>query len=648
MMHHCMKKVFRSLQKIADDVLDSRVFTIIALLIVIPINGFSQKTCKNPPVVSLSESSGSTCNMNPVTISSNTFGGSATSARITENGHGSLSPSSVSSSPFSFTYSPNINDAGRVVTITVTTNNPDGSPCKAAIATYELTVTSTLAAPVIENIIQPTCISSTGTIQLSGLPSWSGWIVAVSPIGMTFQGSGATTSIPNLSAGIYTFTVSLSAGCTSSPSAQAEIVEQPLNPSPPVPGTIVAPTCAIATGSVSLVGLPSSGSWTLTRYPGTIKTVGTGPNTTVSGLDAGIYNFSLTNEAGCSSVLSADVTIPAQPPVPGVPVIGAIIQPTMLIPTGSVTLTALSSTGTWTVIRSPGEVPTTGTGTSVTITGLEIGTYTFKVRNSSGCLSPASASVVISAPELPLVVITDPVPVCFPFTIDLTAPEITEGSTDGLTYTYWTDIQATAALETPTRVTDGIYYIKGTSASGFFDIKPVTVSVRQPSSANAGPDQIISNKFNSILEAELGEEESGIWHSDSDSIIFNDLSDPRSAVSNLSAGENVLSWIVTNGVCPADTDKVTINVGDPIIPTFITPNGDSKNEYFVIPGLENMGKTELTVFDRRGFQIYLDSNYGNKWNGVDFNNKPLMNDTYFYILKFVNGNSYRGYIVIRK
>ena len=358
------------------------------------------------------------------------------------------------------------------------------------------------------------------------------------------------------------FTVSVSSGCISSPSEQAEIFDQPLTPSPPVPGTIIAPTCTVSTGSVTLSGLPSSGTWTLTRYPGTVKTSGSGPSTTITGLESGTYNFFSTSGAGCVSMLSVDVIIPAQPPVPTVPFIDTIIQPTLLVPTGSVVLTALPSTGIWTIIRSPGDVSSTGSGISFTITGLETGTYTFRVRTNSGCLSPASATVVISAPALPVVIITDPPPVCFPATIDLTAPEIKEGSTSGLAYTYWTDSQATAALETPATATNGIYYIKGTAASGFSDIKPVTVTVRQSPSANAGPDQIISNKFNSILEAELGEEESGMWYSDSDSIIFSDMTDPLSAVNNLSAGENVLSWIVTNGVCPADTDKVTITVGD--------------------------------------------------------------------------------------
>ncbi len=100
--------------------------------------------------------------------------------------------------------------------------------------------------------------------------------------------------------------------------------------------------------------------------------------------------------------------------------------------------------------------------------------------------------------------------------------------------------------------------------------------------------------------------------------------------------------------CPADTDKVSIVVGNIIVPTLITPNGDSKNEYFVILGIESLGKTELIIFDRRGAEVFKNSEYDNKWNGVDYNENPLPNDTYFYLLKFNEGRSQSGYIVIRR
>jgi len=50
----------------------------------------------------------------------------------------------------------------------------------------------------------------------------------------------------------------------------------------------------------------------------------------------------------------------------------------------------------------PGGITSTGTGTSTTIAGLSSGTYTYTVTNSSGCISAASANVVIySVSSLP-------------------------------------------------------------------------------------------------------------------------------------------------------------------------------------------------------------------------------------------------------
>ncbi|MCP4090605.1 MAG: hypothetical protein GY746_12580, partial [Gammaproteobacteria bacterium] len=99
-----------------------------------------------PPALSLSANSGSTCVDEAITVSSNTYGGSATQVTITENGAGSVDQSSISTSPFSFTYTPATGDAGNTVTITVTTDNPDGAPCVAAQETYVLTVNDNVVA----------------------------------------------------------------------------------------------------------------------------------------------------------------------------------------------------------------------------------------------------------------------------------------------------------------------------------------------------------------------------------------------------------------------------------------------------------------------------------------------------------------------
>jgi gliding motility-associated-like protein len=643
-----MKQLFLSHINIINEFRFAVIIPLVTLFLLISLTLSGQKDCINPPTVRLSSNGGATCERTPITISNNTFGGSATSVSITEDGYGSVVPLSTSSSPFNLTYTPSGRDAGRKVTITVVTNNPKGSPCKAARATYVLTVFSSFPAPLIDGVTQPTCNLSTGTVELSGLPDSQDWIVTASPGGMTLEGTGPTATFPPLPAGTYTFTVSISAGCDSPPSEDVVINAQPSTPTPPLAGTIIAPTCSTATGIVQMVGLPSTGAWTLTRYPGTIITTGTGSKTTIPDLPSGTYYFTVTNKDGCISMLSADVVIPDQPPILPAPVIESITQPTFTVPTGSVTLSGLPSPGTWTLTRSPGEVTMDGTGTSVTITGLEDGIYTFRVKISTGCYSYLSEEVKISTPEIPLLLITDPQAVCYPSTVDITVPGITAGSTDGLTYTYWTDVEATTVYNTPAAATDGTYYIKGTALSGYFDIKPVIVTVARIPVSDAGPDQSLAFQYSTTLDANLGDSETGFWLPDSAKVVISNLTNPKSMVSNLSNGENVLSWIVTNSVCPADTDKVIIKVGELVIPTLLTPNGDSRNEYFVLRGIESLGRTELIVFDKRGMQIFKNSNYDNKWNGVDENDHPLPSDTYYFILRTGGGRKYSGYVLIKR
>ncbi len=502
-------------------------------------------------------------------------------------------------------------------------------------------------APVIDSIIQPTCSASNARIMLKGLPAGS-WTLTRMPGGVTVSGSTTTYTVTITSGGTYTFTVKNASGCESPPSEGCVVNDTPEIPAPPSKGTVTPPTCTLATGSLELLGLPSTGEWTLTRYPGSIQTKSTGSKTTVSGLLPNSYLFTVTNAAGCTSAPSASMVIPAQPVTPAPPVIGKITQPTLSVPTGSVALSGLPIPQAWVLTRLPEKVNTAGSGASFTVTGLPGGLYYFTVTNSVGCTSDSSASVTISTPGKPNLVITDPPAVCAPAKVDLTAPEVTDGSTSGLTFTYWTDIDTTQKYLTPEAADSGVYYIKGTTVSGFYNIKPVTAVVDQMPVANAGPDQVLSYEFSTTMAAELGMNETGLWSVEKGKGIFDDIHDPLSNVTSLGVGDNIIRWIVTYGACPADTDKVDIIVGDPKIPTLITPNGDTKNEYFVIQGLESLGKTELIIFDRRGAEVFRDSDYDNMWNGVDYNKNPLPDDTYFYLLKAGNGRKLTGYIVIRR
>jgi gliding motility-associated-like protein len=510
---------------------------------------------------------------------------------------------------------------------------------------------TTPAPPVINTITQPTCTRSTGQVVLTGLPATGTWTLFRYPDGITVKGTGISITVSDMTAGTYNFNVTSSEGCASARSSDVIIEQQPPTPSEPVVNSIIQPSCTAATGSVVLTGLPQTGTWTLTRYPGTIKTSGSGPGITITGLGPGTYNFTVTNASGCTSPASANILITVQPATPSAPVVGTITQPTCIVATGSVVLKSLPSQGTWTLIRFPDSKIVTGSGTSITLRDLLPGTYNFTVTNYVGCTSVRSSDVVIDPQPAttPVISITNPQPACSPETVNLTNPAITEGSTEGLIFTYWKDPQATIPYNTPSQATAGTWYIKGTTSLGCYGIQPVRVEVYPEPEAHAGPDQILKYKFDSQLDANYPDEYStGKWSIISGSGTFSDDTEAKTYIENLAVGRNILMWRMDNKVCPPAEDYIVIMVNDLVIPTLIIPDMDGRNDYFILEGIESLGKTEIVIFDRRGMLVYKNDNYDNSWYGLDNKGHPLPGDTYFYVFRSETGFSNSGFIVVKR
>lgn len=77
---------------------------------------------------------------------------------------------------------------------------------------------------------------------------------------------------------------------------------------------------------------------------------------------------------------------------------------------------------------------------------------------------------------------------------------------------------------------------------------------------------------------------------------------------------------------------------DIFIPNVVTPNGDGKNDNFVIPGLSKFPGSSLFIYNRWGNQVYQSKNYDNKWNG-----NGLSEGTYYYILELRTEQGVRKY-----
>ncbi len=144
-------------------------------------------------------------------------------------------------------------------------------------------------------------------------------------VGTVSQGSAGSkatfTTNLLLNGQVVTAKITSAAGCSVTSSGIATTVNS--TPTAPLVGAITNQSCDQTNGSVVLNGLPATGTWVITKTPAGTTSSGTGTSTTISGLSAGLYNFTVANTSGCKSPASTNVVILAQPAIPAAPLAAA-------------------------------------------------------------------------------------------------------------------------------------------------------------------------------------------------------------------------------------------------------------------------------------------------------------------------------------
>lgn len=303
--------------------------------------------------------------------------------------------------------------------------------------------------------------------------------------------------------------------------------------------------------------------------------------------------------------------------------------PTTFCVGGSVTLTSSAGLA---YLWSTGE-----SNPSITVT--TEGIYTVRVTDAIGCqsLSSAPASIIIN--KLPAVNITSS-----NSAMCINNVRMLTGSPAGGTF---------MITEGPGNITGNSLSATGTGNIGLKysytdacaneDTQSILVIERPV--AIPGPDQELSFVFETLMNAELSDSETGEWSLVSGSGQMSDSHSPASRVTDLSVGENIFLWKVWNGGCAASAD-VKIMVYDLFVPSVITPNEDGKNDFFIIS--KGLGEASLIIFNRWGLVEFTSNNYMNDWDGRKNNGEMLPEDTYFYVVKSRNGNVIKGSVLIKR
>jgi gliding motility-associated-like protein len=112
-------------------------------------------------------------------------------------------------------------------------------------------------------------------------------------------------------------------------------------------------------------------------------------------------------------------------------------------------------------------------------------------------------------------------------------------------------------------------------------------------------------------------------------------------------------WVTVDELetgCQAESEEKNVIVYLPVtIPAAFTPNGDGKNELWVIEGLETYEKASVKVFNRWGHIVYKSTgNNYNGWDGLNLSGKDVTTGTYYYIIRLndVLGRAYQGDVTV--
>ena len=93
--------------------------------------------------------------------------------------------------------------------------------------------------------------------------------------------------------------------------------------------------------------------------------------------------------------------------------------------------------------------------------------------------------------------------------------------------------------------------------------------------------------------------------------------------------------------------NVSIIACETEIPNVFSPNNDTQNDFFRIPGIEGFPNSQLEIYNRWGNVIYQSNDYGGGWDGR-VNNEPVADGTYFYILRRSDGQNFHGAVTITR
>lgn len=528
------------------------------------------------------------------------------------NKNGSINISvSGGSTPYIYNWSNNATteDINNLSPGTFTVTVTDNSNCTNS---FSATITEPDSISIVATITNASCGTPDGGIEL---------VVNGGTAPYTFNWSNSSTSqnILNVSAGEYNVTVTDDNGCIKT--AQFTIV---------APGNL---ELTLTATDASCVGV-NNGSVSSTLIGGVAPFNYTWSNgltsTAITSVATGIYTLTVTDADQCSVTATATVGTNISL-ILGTNITGIQCEYDTV---GGIKLIINGGTAPYTAVWSNNE-------TGLTITGLSAGNYSTTVTDANGCLvdttvaltSISGLNITASASNLS----------CF----NTNGTGVVAVNIIGNETPYnilWSTGDTTLTVD---KLLPNIYTVTVTDGLGCIDVDTALVTL-----ASIAIEQkivippVCDTTFDGSISIFL---ENG---NDNFSFIWNNGQD-SSLVTNINAGFYTTTITDNANNCVLiDTTELRperICTDTLIIYDVFSPNGDNRNDLWIIDGLDNYLTNELQIFNRWGSLVYKQQPYLNNWNGSSSKNgEPLPSATYYYILKLndTEGRVFSGHVTI--
>ena len=349
---------------------------------------------------------------------------------------------------------------------------------------------------------------------------------------------------------------------------------------------------------------------------------------TVTGLSAGTYYVTIVDAAGCAG---NDTVIINEPPALDITSLPTDVS-CYSFNDGSIFISVTGGTPGYSYLWNTGD-------NTAAISSLGSGYYSVTVTDSNSC-STSVDSIYIKEPDSLYIYLSNATnPFCYNGN-DGAISVYGMGGTQPYSYTWNTG----DSTETLNNLTAGTYFLTLTDINACHDTAEFTLTNPEGMtiSADYGVDSIVYQGYINLNVTGGTQPYTYEWSNAA----------TNQNLSGLSSGNYLVTITDFNGCAQTDSFNIEIPL---IIPTIITPNGDSYNDTWRITNIESYKDVHIEIYNRWGDIIFTFDGTGleytdiaNQWDGT-YNGKKLPFTSYVYIITLNDDKeAYSGTVTIKQ